>query len=40
MSNVASDLLALPRLGHGGKTVPARIALTQPMGAGDVLELT
>lgn len=40
MNPVSSDLLALQRLYFWEKTAPDRIALTQPMGAGVILDFT
>jgi long-chain acyl-CoA synthetase len=40
MSQVASELLALQRLYHWEKTAPNRVALTQPMGGGQVQDFT
>lgn len=40
MSKISPDLLALERLYHWERTTPNRIALTQPMGNGLVLEYT
>ena len=40
MSLVPPEFLALQRLYHWEKTAPNRVALTQPMGDGDVQDLT
>ena len=39
-SNVPSDLLALQRLYHWESTIPDTVALTQPLGAGQVRDYT
>jgi len=40
MSKIAPELLALQRLSYWEKNQPKRVALTQPMGDGKVLEFT
>ena len=40
MTAVSPDMLALQRLYHWEKTAPQRIALTQPMGGGEVRDFT
>jgi long-chain acyl-CoA synthetase len=40
MSKVTSDKLALERLYHWESTAPGRVALTQPMGQGQVLDFS
>jgi long-chain acyl-CoA synthetase len=40
MSNLASDMLALPCFYHWEKTAPGRVALTQPLGGGVVRDYT
>ena len=39
-SNVPSDLLALQRLYHWESTIPDTVALTQPLGGGQVRDYT
>lgn len=40
MTTVSSDMLALQRLYHWGKTAPNRVVLTQPMGQGVTQDYT
>ena len=40
MASVAPELLALERLYHWEKTAPQRVAMTQPMGGGQVKDFT